>query len=1516
MKALVVYFISLLFGVTLAKNPVTFDNVCGFSPEQTAQRNSQGFKVTTARLSPFIAQNTYKELLNYPGTFNLVTQIAYTTNPSFKIGGIISNLYGLTVYPSYIIVELVGYFVPTVSGNYTFGLTGSDDAAIIFLGNGATFPCGAVDTWPDATEGDITVTDKVYPNRTVYMIKDVPYPIRISFYNTLADGILNAWFTDPSGTKHSDWAGYIWQYPSCTEPQACTYTPHPTTVNSYISTWVLSTELISSSTSSFTGLDGDVTPYYIYVYNVPTVTESVSVPDESTFTLTYDDRLVEEVVSFYSTTASNGSPILASTTVPVETFLIIPPPMTITLDKGKWVEEDLVSYFTTQDSEGHNITGSTTSTITYMIDLPQPTTVNITKPYEIIEEQVSYYSTTDKDGYPDIGTTTSTITVIHSGAPSPTTDIVDLGNDVTEYLVISYFTTEDDKGSFYTANGTRTYSPPQITTIETEGDHEHIYTIVSYFITVDDAGEIITSSTVINASTVYDPAPSPTTTVVDLGSNVTEYVVISYWTTDDENGKLYTASSSSVYSPPPVTTIDTTNNEEGYYETDIVSYFITTDDAGSIITSSSVEAYRVNINSDAAYTSLSPPPPNTTETVDLGNNVTEYVVISYWISTNEYGGYITASNSSVYSPPPVTTIDTTNNEEGYYETDIVSYFITTDDAGSIITSSSVEAYRVNINSDAAHTSLSPPPPNTTETVDLGNNVTEYVVISYWISTNEYGGYITASNSSVYSPPAVLTLETTNNEEGYIETDIVSYFITTDSAGSIITSSSLEEYRVNINSEAPHSSLNPAPPTTTETVDLGNNVTEYVVISYWISTNEYGGYITASNSSVYSPPPVTTIDTTNNEEGYYETDIVSYFITTDDAGSIITSSSVEAYRVNINSDAAHTSLSPPPPNTTETVDLGNNVTEYVVISYWISTNEYGGYITASNSSVYSPPPVTTIDTTNNEEGYYETDIVSYFITTDDAGSIITSSSVEAYRVNINSDAAHTSLSPPPPNTTETVDLGNNVTEYVVISYWISTNEYGGYITASNSSVYSPPAVLTLETTNNEEGYIETDIVSYFITTDSAGSIITSSSLEEYRVNINSEAPHSSLNPAPPTTTETVDLGNNVTEYVVISYWISTNEYGGYITASNSSVYSPPPVTTIDTTNNEEGYYETDIVSYFITTDDAGSIITSSSLQAYRVQIDEQSVFTSLEPAPQPTTLTVQQGDGLTHYEVITYYITTNSFGGYITESSVKTFTPPLPITTTITKDSYVEEDIISYYLTVTNNSEIVTQTTTIYHIIANKTTSTPPSSPTITASTITDSSITSNPPSIISSSTKSNQISTVLSNISSSAMESIDTSSVETVTSTQWTFGNRTISSTKSISVSPTVVSSDFQSSIRTQSVVETSTKQATSKVPSNSKQSQIVSTNTLTVPVSETSTALIIQSVAGISTESLNSSPSQGTKQSKSTEGSVYTSTKPGSPLIQSSYPIASSTMHAFSGSGVMLSPSLIGIITLLFLFF
>ncbi|KAH7606348.1 hypothetical protein J7295_00665 [Nakaseomyces glabratus] len=923
---------------------------------------------------------------------------------------------------------------------------------------------------------------------------------------------------------------------------------------------------------------------------------------------------------------------------------------------------------------------------------------------ELETDLVSHITTKDSDGKP---TTITTTIPLYGPAPPAVTKTVDLGNEVTEYLVISYWTTTNEFGGLITTSSTRTYSPPPVTiTATTAADYVETDWI-SFFITTNDKGEIITDSTLFNATrdynlpeaphTSFGSAPPVETHTVVLENNMTNYEVVSYWTTTNEFGGLITTSSTRTYSPPPVTVTATTAAD--YVESDWISFFITTNDKGEIITDSTLfNATRDYNLPEAPHTSFGPAPPAETKTVDLGNEVTEYLVISYWTTTNEFGGLITTSSTRTYSPPPVTITATTAAD--YVETDWISFFITTNDKGEIITDSTLfNATRDYNLPEAPHTSFGPAPPVETHTVVLENNMTNYEVVSYWTTTNEFGGLITTSSTRTYSPPPVTVTATTAAD--YVESDWISFFITTNDKGEIITDSTLFNATRDYNlPEAPHTSFGPAPPAETKTVDLGNEVTEYLVISYWTTTNEFGGLITTSSTRTYSPPPVTITATTAAD--YVETDWISFFITTNDKGEIITDSTLfNATRDYNLPEAPHTSFGPAPPAETKTVDLGNEVTEYLVISYWTTTNEFGGLITTSSTRTYSPPPVTITATTAAD--YVETDWISFFITTNDKGEIITDSTLfNATRDYNLPEAPHTSFGSAPPVETHTVVLENNMTNYEVVSYWTTTNEFGGLITTSSTRTYSPPPVTVTATTAAD--YVESDWISFFITTNDKGEIITDSTLFNATRDYNlPEAPHTSFGPAPPAETKTVDLGNEVTEYLVISYWTTTNEFGGLITTSSTRTYSPPPVTITATTAAD--YVETDWISFFITTNDKGEIITDSTLfNATREYIDAEAphLSSSMEGAlPESEadyTTTIDKGNGEFETDLVSHITTKDSDGNPTTITTTIPLKPSdageADYTTTITSDGHTITEVVSHVTTTDSDGKTITYITTM------------------------------------------------------------------------------------------------------------------------------------------------------------------------------------------------------------------------------
>ncbi|XDT04982.1 Hypothetical protein J6897_02796 [Nakaseomyces glabratus] len=1266
-----IFKLFLLINIVFSRNPVELNNVCTFPNDYG---RTPGFAVVVGRLAFLLSESDYKELLRYPGAFLIATQDTMTTSPNFELSGFpfFTGLYGLTVFPLDLLVELRGYFVPPKSGQYTFTLTDSDDAAIIFFGNPSAFPCGDLQTWPKPSEEDITVTDNLFPSRTLYLIEGVAYPMRIAYYNGFGAGRLNAAFIDPSGTRHTNWEGYIWQYSPCS---TCNYSPPPTATTIYSSGWVVSETTTGTSYSIYTGIDGVESTYRIFLVEVPTVTPSLSIPPITTVTISGPNYVEVEVISFVSTTNKEGVPVTGSTTIngtrdyldadaPHNSLAPAPSPVTHTIDLGNGVTNyEVVSYRTTTNEYGGYIT--VTETVTFKA--PPVTVVELKGDDYVESDWVSFFITTDEKGDIITGSTTINGTrdyldadAPHNSlapAPSPVTHTIDLGNGVTNYEVVSYRTTTNEYGGYITVTETVTFKAPPVTVVELKGDDYVESDWVSFFITTDEKGDIITGSTTINGTRDYldadaphnslAPAPSPVTHTIDLGNGVTNYEVVSYRTTTNEYGGYITVTETVTFKAPPVTVVELKGDD--YVESDWVSFFITTDEKGDIITgSTTINGTRDYLDADAPTTRWLQHLPQTT--------------------TNEYGGYITVTETVTFKAPPVTVVELKGDD--YVESDWVSFFITTDEKGDIITgSTTINGTRDYLDADAPHNSLAPAPSPVTHTIDLGNGVTNYEVVSYRTTTNEYGGYITVTETVTFKAPPVTVVELKGDD--YVESDWVSFFITTDEKGDIITgSTTINGTRDYLDADAPHNSLAPAPSPVTHTIDLGNGVTNYEVVSYRTTTNEYGGYITVTETVTFKAPPVTVVELKGDD--YVESDWVSFFITTDEKGDIITgSTTINGTRDYLDADAPHNSLAPAPSPVTHTIDLGNGVTNYEVVSYRTTTNEYGGYITVTETVTFKAPPVTVVELKGDD--YVESDWVSFFITTDEKGDIITgSTTINGTRDYLDADAPTTRWLQHLPQTT--------------------TNEYGGYITVTETVTFKAPPVTVVELKGDD--YVESDWVSFFITTDEKGDIITgSTTINGTRDYLDADAPHNSLAPAPSPVTHTIDLGNGVTNYEVVSYRTTTNEYGGYITVTETVTFKAPPVTVVELKGDD--YVESDWVSFFITTDEKGDIITgSTTINGTRDYLDADAPHNSLAPAPSPVTHTIDLGNGVTNYEVVSYRTTTNEYGGYITVTETVTFKAP-PVTVVELKgDDYVESDWVSFFITTDEKGDIITGSTTI------------------------------------------------------------------------------------------------------------------------------------------------------------------------------------------------------------------------------
>ncbi|KAH7584965.1 hypothetical protein J7298_02978 [Nakaseomyces glabratus] len=1076
-------------------NPIALSNVCSF-PESRSR--TAGFRVLTAGLGIWITSDSYKELLNYSGSSQLITQQSSTTQPNFEIGGLVGNIYGLTVVPSYLLVELTGYFVPPVSGEYSFSLEGSDDAAIIFIGNPSTFKCGNIEDWPTPNEADISVTDTIHASRTIYMVEGVAYPIRIAYYNGLSTGRLQASFTDPRGIRRVDWNGYIWRYDAC---DTCSYVPPPTVVTTESSSWVLNPTTTGTSYSTALGIDGLPTTYTIYQVVVPTITESLAIPPPITQTDTHPDYLEEEVVSYYSTTNAEGSPITGTTTSTIRTILIIPPPITITVTKEGWEEEQEISYFSTTDANGNGITGSTTRTITFHVNLPTPFTTTFTSNHEQIEGEVSYIPTVDEDGKPTYFTTTKVIAISHLPPPPGYTVTIDVGNEVTHYEVVSYFTTEDENGKFYTGTSTVTFTPPSPTTITVtkEGVEETDY--ISFFITTDAEHNIITGSSV---SKILDDGLDKTTVVTDEDGTV-HTDIISHITTTDAEGKpttiltTYPSPTDSIGNPIALSNV--CSFPESRSRT--AGFRVLTAGLGIWITS---DSYKELLNYSGSSQLITQQSSTTQPNFEIGGlvgNIYGLTVVPSYLLV-ELTGYFVPPVSGEYSfslegsddaaiifignpstfkcgniedwPTPneadISVTDTIHASRTIYMVEGVAYPIRIAYYNGLSTGRLQASFtdprgirRVDWNGyiwryDACDTCSYVPPPTvvTTESsswvlnpTTTGTSYSTALGIDGLPTTYTiYQVVVPTITESLAIPPPITQTDT---HPDYLEEEVVSYYSTTNAEGSPITGTTTSTIRTIL--------IIPPPITITVTKEGWEEEQE---ISYFSTTDANGNGITGSTTRTITfhvnlPTPFTTTFTSNHEQIEGE---VSYIPTVDEDGKPTYFTTTKVIAI---------SHLPPPPGYTVTIDVGNEVTHYEVVSYFTTEDENGKFYTGTSTVTFTPPSPTTITVT--KEGVEETDYISFFITTDAEHNIITGSSVSK----ILDDGLDKT----------TVVTDEDGTVHTDIISHITTTDAEGNPTIILTTYPSPTDDGLDKTTvvTDEDGTVHTDIISHITTTDAEG-----------------------------------------------------------------------------------------------------------------------------------------------------------------------------------------------------------------------------------------------------------------------------------------------------------------------------------------------------------------------------------------------------------------------------------------------
>lgn len=262
-------------------------------------------------------------------------------------------IYGQLVDASNITVELSGFFVPPITGDYSFTLT-ADDGASFQLGASPNGCCnsgeGSIKSTLDlntlASRGGGTATSSIEFTLT----EGVFYPLKLVTTNWNGPGSLYLTMYDPYGDYYSDISSFISQ--ATYADGICTTTITSTWENPFTST----TTALGSSTNTV-------------IVEVPhpatTLTSTWTGSETSTITFTGETNTVLVNVPFLTTTTTStwtGS-VQSETTIsgnPVT--LVIEVPYSTTTITSTWAES-----FTSTDT----ISGDT---VTVLIDVPTPTT--------------------------------------------------------------------------------------------------------------------------------------------------------------------------------------------------------------------------------------------------------------------------------------------------------------------------------------------------------------------------------------------------------------------------------------------------------------------------------------------------------------------------------------------------------------------------------------------------------------------------------------------------------------------------------------------------------------------------------------------------------------------------------------------------------------------------------------------------------------------------------------------------------------------------------------------------------------------------------------------------------------------------------------------------------------------------------------------------------------------------------------------------------------------------------------
>lgn len=174
-----------------------------------------------------------------------------------------------------LIFHMVGVMVPAKTGTYVLHLNYIDDMGIISVGSGihgSADCCSNFDASGETTVDASISSSWTADGRTgtnifeMSLIKGVAYPISVFYMNVGGLGGISLTYTDPSGTNHSDFGGFVYNKADTSQ---CTYA----TISTSTLPWTGSTTSYSTTSSATTTfLTNSATPSIIYTEEVDDIT--------------------------------------------------------------------------------------------------------------------------------------------------------------------------------------------------------------------------------------------------------------------------------------------------------------------------------------------------------------------------------------------------------------------------------------------------------------------------------------------------------------------------------------------------------------------------------------------------------------------------------------------------------------------------------------------------------------------------------------------------------------------------------------------------------------------------------------------------------------------------------------------------------------------------------------------------------------------------------------------------------------------------------------------------------------------------------------------------------------------------------------------------------------------------------------------------------------------------------------------------------------------------------------------